>query len=1570
MANFSLSNQRILYLHLRNYAMAVLHIIKQNHLEKISLPKQQQIRLNAETDTQYQLVDENGQVIDNIKAELVGDDLTIVLENEQTTLVLENYKTAYPVESQIYLTEQNAAVEKMAEASQVVQATEVISLKHLAIFGLSALAIGGAFLIAKNRGNGGSSSAEQPKQEEIVPPTEEQPKQEEIVPPAEQPKQEEIAPPAEQPKQEEIAPPAEQPKQEDITPPAEQPKQEEIAPPAEQPKQEEIAPPAEQPKQEEIVPPAEQPKQEEIAPPAEQPKQEEIAPPAEQPKQEEITPPAEQPKQEEITPPVEPTTPPIQPTIKLNEVAEDNILNINESQSDILISGVTSNIIDGSSVILTVGDTEIATSVENNRFSAFIPGIILAKTNQIKATVQLTDNAGNPISVSEEKTYEVNTELPAVNITIDPINQGKILNQADQAKEILISGNIELENGVQILEVQVTIGQDSRVAQVNGNEWSISVLGQDLTSAIKPAISVKAIVQNAVGNIAEKTKQQDYEVDITPPSAALTLNDITADNIINLAESKGNITISGKVSGEVKAGDVVTLTVGDQAVEKVALSTSGDFSLEVEASKLTHGTAVTASLVISDNAGNEATISQTKAYEVDLEIDTPEITLTVANDNFINVNEGKTDVVVSGSVKNIADGAKVQLKLGEFSQEVDVQNGQFSTTISKEVMLANRAISATAVNTDNAGNRAEKTETQAYEVDPNLVAGIQLTKIGEAFSTELSGTTRISGTVEFDGVYAQGQNPRMLRAVNVVIGEKTYTTGFDGKTKSFYLDIPNEELAQLNGQTVSINFLNRKEISHTAVSDTDPVNLFENVHTLEKQDDGSYQLKNLGGTYQINQGITWQRVEVQVKSFNLESSGLNANNQVEIQPNKAQITGRVDGSAKAGDQVVVKIGDQTFETQVKTDRTFLVEVDPAQLAKQESVQAVLKTQDIAGKMITVQAVENYTTPNVVSAEFVSQREVAKADRKTDHTKEDYNFPYFINGLLIDPDMGINTSLPVGGNKTPLVIKYHFMTAEEAKNSPIQQDSNQEGPKFEAGVYFDYDDALKARIRQAYKVYEEYLNIQFVETNNAAEAQARHYLGQAPVDLVASGSVGHTQNVGLLWNKTNYDVNTQQLKLNNQIDFTNIHEIGHNYHLGHTEYSDPQTGLPTPIAGFENEANVEFSVMSYNGFLNANPIVGLRMSDYSPMRPFDLATLHYRYGVNPNSRAGNDTYGFRDYNGLETDGALYIWDGGGVDTFDASNENIGVNVDLTPGSWIYRGTERKQYFLAEGSETLSAHEYFGLDAQAVIHGKFAPELSFGPFGVPSDSITFHKYVKDQAFIGFGTQIENLIGSAYDDVLTGNNADNNIQGGAGNDIIRGGAGNDYLNGGEGNDQMYGGAGDDTFVVDNVGDSVIENANEGTDTVISSVDYTLSENIENLTLIGTTAKQATGNTLDNVLTANNIGNTLNGGEGNDRLIGGLGDDTLTGGAGNDTFVFQTELNGNIDTITDFDGGDKIALSSVIFTALKPAMANFDDYIQYDSASGKLSYDADGQGGRDAVHFANLNTGLTLNQNQYEIV
>jgi Ca2+-binding RTX toxin-like protein len=136
------------------------------------------------------------------------------------------------------------------------------------------------------------------------------------------------------------------------------------------------------------------------------------------------------------------------------------------------------------------------------------------------------------------------------------------------------------------------------------------------------------------------------------------------------------------------------------------------------------------------------------------------------------------------------------------------------------------------------------------------------------------------------------------------------------------------------------------------------------------------------------------------------------------------------------------------------------------------------------------------------------------------------------------------------------------------------------------------------------------------------------------------------------------------------------------------------------------------------------------------------------------------------------------------------------------------------------------------------------------------------------------------------LTGNLAINGT-GNSLNNTLTGNSAANTLNGGGGADSMQGGAGNDTYIVDNAADVVAEAAVEGIDLVQSSVTYSLSANVENLTLTGSAAINGAGNALDNLLIGNSAANTLTGGDGNDSLDGGTGSDTLIGGQGDDTYV-----------------------------------------------------------------------------------
>lgn len=198
---------------------------------------------------------------------------------------------------------------------------------------------------------------------------------------------------------------------------------------------------------------------------------------------------------------------------------------------------------------------------------------------------------------------------------------------------------------------------------------------------------------------------------------------------------------------------------------------------------------------------------------------------------------------------------------------------------------------------------------------------------------------------------------------------------------------------------------------------------------------------------------------------------------------------------------------------------------------------------------------------------------------------------------------------------------------------------------------------------------------------------------------------------------------------------------------------------------------------------------------------------------------------------------------------AGSKDFTVILVSTPGNTVLTGTSSGNNTITYASATAAVTVSLNITTQQ------------NTFGAGLDTIT---------------AVENLIGSPFADNLTGNSTYNNLDGRAGNDVLRGWSGADTMIGGPGNDTMY---------VENTRDTVIEKTNEGSDTVSSSITYTLPINVEKLILTGATAINGIGNNLANVLTGNSAANQLNGQAGNDTLDGGAGNDTLTGWSGADT-------------------------------------------------------------------------------------
>ena len=260
-------------------------------------------------------------------------------------------------------------------------------------------------------------------------------------------------------------------------------------------------------------------------------------------------------------------------------------------------------------------------------------------------------------------------------------------------------------------------------------------------------------------------------------------------------------------------------------------------------------------------------------------------------------------------------------------------------------------------------------------------------------------------------------------------------------------------------------------------------------------------------------------------------------------------------------------------------------------------------------------------------------------------------------------------------------------------------------------------------------------------------------------------------------------------------------------------------------------------------------------------------------------------------------------GGGSDTYDLSLTAAGTTVNLGAGTATGADTGTDTLVGITNVVGSAGNDRFVAavgDGNNSYNGGLGTDTYDLSATTAAATVNLATGVSTSADTGSDTLagIENVIGGAGADTITGDTNDNVLTGGAGNDTMVGGGGNDTFIGGTGANSMTGATGNDTYFVDDVGDVVVELANQGTDTINTTLNtFSLFPppaalgNVENLTFSGVGAFTGTGNGLANVIT---------GGAGNDTLNGSTGADTMLGGLGNDTYFVDNLL----DVVTEAPG------------------------------------------------------------------
>ena len=352
------------------------------------------------------------------------------------------------------------------------------------------------------------------------------------------------------------------------------------------------------------------------------------------------------------------------------------------------------------------------------------------------------------------------------------------------------------------------------------------------------------------------------------------------------------------------------------------------------------------------------------------------------------------------------------------------------------------------------------------------------------------------------------------------------------------------------------------------------------------------------------------------------------------------------------------------------------------------------------------------------------------------------------------------------------------------------------------------------------------------------------------------------------------------------------------------------------------------------------------------------------------------------------GANVLAGGYGIDTLSYAISAAAVNVRLLEGTAnaIVSGGDAEGD-LANGFENVtgsaSADVLTGNRLANVLDGGFGADTLTG--GLGNDVFVVNEAgdqaieaalggtdkVKSSVSYTLAANVEtlDLIGTGDIDGI-GNGLLNTIAGNAGRNLLDGGV--DVLS-----DRLMGGLGDDVYRIRDVRDVLVELANQGTDTVLSSITHTLAANFENLELQGSSAINGNGNGASNVIVGNSGANILNG-------MGGR--DVMTGGGGADQFAFTTIPNGstNVDIVTDFETGvDRFRLENAVFYNLGAAGAlsidaffigaaahDATDRIIYDDTTGRLYYDSNGVAAGGQLEFADLDPGLMLRYTDFWII
>ena len=328
-----------------------------------------------------------------------------------------------------------------------------------------------------------------------------------------------------------------------------------------------------------------------------------------------------------------------------------------------------------------------------------------------------------------DSTYTVDTTA-AASVTVDSITADDVVSAAEAGGMVNVTGSVGGDAAIGDI-VSFTINGTNYSGTVQaGNTFSVAVAGADLAAGT--SFDATVVGADNAGNPFTATTTSTYLVDTTA-AATITVDDITADDVVNAAESGATINVTGRVGGDAAVGDTVSFTVNG-TVYTGTVQAGNTYSVAVAGSDLAADTSFDVTVTGTDSAGNPFTASTTSTHSVDTSSAASVALDAIATDDIINAVEAGADLIISGTVGGDAvSGDSVVVSIGgnDYAATVNADNITFSVTVPATDVAALTAgnVTATLTGSDDAGNPFTATSSRPFTIDTAATATISVDNI-------------------------------------------------------------------------------------------------------------------------------------------------------------------------------------------------------------------------------------------------------------------------------------------------------------------------------------------------------------------------------------------------------------------------------------------------------------------------------------------------------------------------------------------------------------------------------------------------------------------------------------------------------------------------------------------------------------------------------------------------------------------------------------------------------------------------------------------------------------------------